>query len=80
WRAGDVGRVVLLTAASLAYPLLLEPIGFVPATSCLCFLGALAFRARPLLGAIAAVVTSFVFLVVIDYLLDLPLPRGPLGI
>lgn len=80
WEIGHVGRVVLVAVASLVYPYLLGPIGFVPATSCLCFLLALAFGARPVAGAISAVVTSFVLLLVIDYLLDLPLPRGPLGI
>jgi putative tricarboxylic transport membrane protein len=73
-------RAIVLIAASLAYPLLLHPLGFVPATTLLCFAAALAFEARPLPGLISSIITAAVFFALIDYLLDLPLPRGPLGI
>ncbi len=73
-------RVIVLIVASLAYPLLLRPLGFVPATALLCFAAALAFDARPLPGLISSIITAGVFFVLIDYVLDLPLPRGPLGI
>jgi len=73
-------RVIVLIVASLVYPLLLLPLGFVPATALLCFAAALAFEARPLAGAISSIVTAVVFFLLIDYVLDLPLPRGPLGI
>ena len=50
------------------------------ATALLCFAGALAFHARLLPAVISAVATAVVFFVLLDKLLDLPLPRGPLGI
>lgn len=73
-------RAGAVLAACLVYPLLLQPIGFILATSCLCFVAALAFQARPVPAAISAVGTAVVFFVLLDRLLDLPLPRGPLGI
>ena len=73
-------RAALVLAASLIYPLLLLPIGFIAATSLLCFVAALAFHARPLPAAASAIATAIVFFVLLDKLLDLPLPRGPLGI
>lgn len=69
-----------ILAACLVYPLLLQPVGFILATSCLCFVAALAFHARPVPAAISAVGTAVVFFVLLDRILDLPLPRGPLGI
>jgi putative tricarboxylic transport membrane protein len=72
-------RAIAIVLASLAYPLLLQPLGFVPATALLCFVCALAFRGRPIHAAVAAVVTAVAFFVLLDRLLDLPLPRGPLG-
>jgi len=41
---------------------------------------ALAFHARPMPAAVSAVATAIVFFVLLDKVLDLPLPRGPLGI
>lgn len=75
-----IGRVAVLAFASLVYPLVLQPLGFVPATAVLCLVGALAFEARPLGAAAAAVVTAFAFWLLLDRLLDLPLPQGPLGL
>jgi putative tricarboxylic transport membrane protein len=72
-------RAVAIALASLVYPLLLQPLGFVPATALLCFVCALAFRARPVGAAVSAVITAVAFFVLLDRLLDLPLPRGPLG-
>ena len=72
-------RAVAIALASLVYPLLLQPLGFVPATTLLCFVCALAFRATPVGAAVAAVITAVAFFVLLDRLLDLPLPRGPLG-
>jgi len=77
---GAWSRAVAIVAASLLYPLLLQPLGFVPATALLCFVSALAFRGRPLGAAVAALLTSVAFFVLLDRLLDLPLPRGPLGV
>jgi putative tricarboxylic transport membrane protein len=73
-------RAAAIVIASFVYPLLLQPIGFVPATALLCFVVALAFRARPVGAAVAAIVTGVAFFVLLDQLLDLPLPRGPLGV
>jgi putative tricarboxylic transport membrane protein len=73
-------RAMAILAASFMYPLLLQPLGFVPATTILCFVSALAFRGRPVGAAVAAVLTAVAFFVLLDRLLDLPLPRGPLGI
>lgn len=73
-------RATAVLVASLIYPLLLLPVGFVAATSLLCFVAALAFHARPLPAAVSAVATAIVFFILLDRLLDLPLPRGPLGV
>lgn len=77
---GRWSRVLTLIVASLVYPFLLVPLGFVPATALLCFAAALTFDARPLPAAVSALATAGVFFVLLDHLLDLPLPRGPLGI
>jgi putative tricarboxylic transport membrane protein len=80
WERGDYGRVILVAVASLVYPLVLDPLGFVPATTLLCFACAKAFRGPTLGSAIASVALAGSFLLLIDILLGLPLPRGPLGI
>jgi len=80
WQARDWGRVLAVAGSSLAYPLVVEPLGFVAATAALCFLVALAFRGGVLKSAIAAVALAVAFLILIDLVLGLPLPRGPLGI
>lgn len=73
-------RALTVLVASLIYPLLLLPLGFIVATALLCFAAALAFHARPLPAAVSAIATAVVFFVLLDKVLDLPLPRGPLGI
>ena len=77
---GMWSRAMAILAASFTYPLLLQPMGFVPATTILCFVSALAFRGRPIGAAVAGVFTAVAFFILLDRLLDLPLPRGPLGI
>jgi putative tricarboxylic transport membrane protein len=77
---GDRLPPLMIVAASLIYPLLLLPLGFIVATALLCFVGSLAFKARLLPAAVSAVATSVSFYLLLDRLLDLPLPRGPLGI
>ncbi len=72
-------RVLAVLAACVVYPFLLVPAGFILATSVLIFVCALAFEARPLPAAASAIITSLVFFFVLDTLLDLPLPVGPLG-
>lgn len=68
------------TAAMAAYALLLVPLGFIPATFLLCIVIALAFSARPLQAVLSAAVTAPGLWLLLDRLLDLPLPRGPLGV
>lgn len=79
WEAGDYGRIVLVAAASLVYPFILVPLGFVPATAILGFLCALAFKGRPVPALVGAVATAAVIFALIDLGLGLGLPRGPLG-
>ncbi len=77
---GTWPRALAVLVASLIYPLLLLPIGFIAATALLCFVAPLGFHARPLPAAATAVAPPIVFFVLLDKVLDLPLPRGPLGI
>lgn len=77
---GTWRRALAVLVASLVYPLLLLPIGFISATALLCFAAALAFHARPLPAAVSAIATAVTFFLLLDRVLDLPLPRGPLGI
>ena len=69
-----------VTAAMAAYALLLVPLGFIPATFLLCIVIALAFSARPFQAVLSAAVTAPGLWLLLDKLLDLPLPRGPLGV
>ncbi|MGH6861269.1 MAG: tripartite tricarboxylate transporter TctB family protein [Phyllobacterium sp.] len=80
WHAGDYGRVIAVAAASLAYPLLLEPLGFVPATALLGFVVAKALKGGTVQSAISSICMAAVILLLIDVGLGLGLPRGPLGI
>ena len=57
-----------MLVASLIYPLLLLPLGFILATALLCFAGALAFHARLLPAVISAVATAVVFFVLLGLL------------
>lgn len=70
------GPVVVL--AMLAYAPLLQPLGFLPATALLAGVIALAFGARPVQAAIVGGVTAPVLWLLLDKLLDLPLPKGVL--
>lgn len=65
--------------AMAGYALLLGPLGFILATATLCLVIALAFSATPLQAAATAVVTAPALWALLDPLLDLPLPKGPLG-
>lgn len=80
WETGDYGRVAVVAAASLVYPFLLIPLGFVPATAVLGFVVAKAMRGRTMQAAIGAVCVAAAILLIIDIGLGLGLPRGPLGI
>lgn len=70
---------VAAVAAMAGYALLLGPLGFIPATAALCLVIALAFSATPLQAVLTAAVTAPALWVLLDPLLDLPLPKGPLG-
>jgi putative tricarboxylic transport membrane protein len=70
----------LTVLAMVAYALLLVPLGFIPATFLLALAIALAFGARPVEAAVAGGVTAPALWLLLDRLLDLPLPRGPLGV
>ncbi|GGD40681.1 tripartite tricarboxylate transporter TctB family protein [Aureimonas glaciei] len=80
WEAGDYGRILLVAAACLLYPFILEPLGFIPATSILGFLCAKAFKGRTVPSIIASAVVATVIFLLIDIGLGLGLPRGPLGV
>ena len=79
WEVGDYGRILLVALSSLAYPFILLPLGFVPATAILGFLCALAFKGRPVPALIGSVIMAIVIFALIDLGLGLGLPRGPLG-
>jgi putative tricarboxylic transport membrane protein len=80
WETGDYGRVILVAAVSLVYPLILVPLGFVPATSILGFLVAKALKGNMLQSAAGAIGMAVTIFLLIDVGLGLGLPRGPLGI
>ncbi len=71
---------IAATVAMFVYGLALPEIGFIPATFALCVVIALAFGATPLRAAASGAVTAPALWLLLDRLLDLPLPRGPLGI
>jgi len=79
WEGGDYGRILLVAAAALLYPFILEPLGFIPATSVLGFLCAKAFKGRTVPSIVGSVAMAGVIFVLIDIGLGLGLPRGPLG-
>jgi putative tricarboxylic transport membrane protein len=70
---------VVVVAGMVAYALLLTTLGFVPATVLLAALIALAFGARPAQAAITGAVVAPALWLLLDQLLDLPLPGGVLG-
>jgi putative tricarboxylic transport membrane protein len=70
----------IVVAVMAAYALLLVPLGFIPATVLLAAAIALAFGARPVQAALTGAVTAPALWLLLDGLLDLPLPRGPLGV
>ena len=69
----------VVVAAMAAYAVLLAPLGFVPATFLLAAVVALAFGARPVQAVAVGAVTAPALWLLLDRLLDLPLPRGVLG-
>lgn len=79
WEGGRWARVILVSVASLIYPELLIPLGFVLATSLLLIVIARVLEGRWIQSVIASVVTSASIFLLIDAILGLPLPRGPWG-
>ena len=72
------GPIVVITM--VAYALLLPTLGFIPATFLLAALIALAFGARPVQAGLTGAITAPALWLLMDRLLDLPLPRGFLGV
>lgn len=70
---------IAATVAMAAYALLVAPLGFILATFGLCLVIALAFDAKPVQAVLTSAVTSPLLWLLLDRLLDLPLPKGPLG-
>jgi putative tricarboxylic transport membrane protein len=70
----------IVVASMAAYAFLLVPLGFIPATALLAAAIALAFGARPIQAALTGAATAPALWLLLDGLLDLPLPRGPLGV
>lgn len=77
WSSGryllaQVATIVLL----IVYALVLQPMGFIPATALLAGLLAVMLGARPARAAVSGVATSLGFYVLFDWLLEIPLPPG----
>lgn len=70
----------LVVLAMAGYALLLTTLGFIPATFMLAACVALGFGASAVQAAAAAAAIAPALWLLLDRLLDLPLPRGPLGI
>lgn len=69
-------RALLCVAGLLAYALLFEPLGFVPATALAGAGLGLLFGGRPLPCALFGVLMGVLLYVLFDLLLDVPLPLG----
>ena len=69
-------RAALCVAGLLAYALLFEPLGFVPATALAGAGLGLLFGGRPLPCALSGVLMGVLLYVLFDLLLDVPLPLG----
>lgn len=70
----------LLVLVMAGYALLLVPLGFLVATLLLAASVALLFGARPFAALATGLITSAALWVLFDRVLDLPLPKGFLGI
>jgi putative tricarboxylic transport membrane protein len=70
----------IVVAAMAGYAVALAPLGFMPATALLCLVVALAFGAGPVRALLVGAVTAPALWLLLDRMLDLPLPRGVLGI
>lgn len=70
---------LLSLLAMFAYAFALVPLGFVPATFLLCLVIARAFEGSWPQSVLASAVTAPGLWLLLDRLLDLPLPKGPVG-
>ncbi|MDX1755289.1 MAG: tripartite tricarboxylate transporter TctB family protein [Marinobacter sp.] len=80
WPLGrTAGELVLAVVILVAYAFVMEPLGFVAATTLA--VGTLAWRmgARPLPAFLTGVSAAVVVFVIFNYGLSLSLPAGPLG-
>lgn len=73
-------KVALFIAGLFAYALLFEPLGFVLSTALAGFGLGLLFNGRPLPSLVSGVLMGVLLYGLFDYLLDVPLPLGLLGI
>jgi len=79
WQSGAWVKVAAVAAAAIVYPLLLVPLGFIAATSLLSLVLARALGGGWWQSVVASVILSAAIFAVIDLMLGLPLPRGPMG-
>lgn len=79
WEGGRWPLVAMVAVASLIYPLLLIPLGFIVTTSLLLVVIARALGGRWGQSVVASIALSAGIFLLIDTVLGLPLPKGPLG-
>ncbi len=72
-------NLVLCVSALLIYSLIFEPLGFVIATTLMCFAVGLLFAGNPIKSLIFSVVISIALYVLFDIALDVILPLGILS-
>lgn len=74
-----IRNLVLCVSALLIYSLIFEPLGFVVATTLMCFAVGLLFAGNPVKSLIFSVVISIALYVLFDMALDVILPLGILS-
>ncbi len=74
-----IRNLVLCVSALLIYSLIFEPLGFVVATTLMCFAVGLLFAGNPIKCLIFSVVISIALYVLFDMALDVILPLGILS-
>ena len=74
-----IRNLVLCVSALLIYSLIFEPLGFIIATTLMCFAVGLLFAGNPVKSIIFSVVISIALYVLFDMALDVILPLGILS-